>query len=263
MLNFGSGRAFPQTLSQAAAFSPPAHALYGVWDWDMGAWNRRTTANGRSVLMRSLAVTGPDAPQGLTVQSTQLLDRALFTNGQAASVMSVGSRTVDQTPVCWRGGPLCNAGAAAPSWGWRVGLTGLQEQVIYNPVMDDGLWVVSTTIPAIAAPLSCSAPTVAAGFTMALSADQGLAATQSYFIDPLNPATGASAGSSTNASASTLGTNQLAGISLGGVGTPSFLTYHNIKYLVTQTASGALSLNRLAVKVDDPFTKRMTWRELR
>ena len=266
VLNFGSGRKFPQTLTQAASFSAGGHALYGVWDWDMADWNQGAQSGrpqAQHAVVRSLPAHSADAPPSGILWPAQLHNRALFTNGQAANASSVGSRTVANTPVCWHGGPACASGSPAAAWGWQVDLPGPQEQVIYNSAIEDGLFVVSTTIPSVAAPLSCSAPTVAAGFTMALTADQGLAHHAPYFIDPLNPATGASGNGSGTNSGTTLGTSQLAGISLGGVGTPSFLVYNNIKYLVTQTASGALSLNRLAVKVNDPITKRVTWRQLR
>ena len=242
MLNFGTGLAYPQTLSQAPSLSAQNHALVGVWDWDMDGWN---TLGSRE--LRSLARSSPLAPPRLTMRLRNLQERTLFTDGRAASTASVGSRTVAEQALCWVGGALCTGNPLAPQFGWRLALPAPQEQVIYNPVVQDGLMVVSTTIPSVVQVFSCSPPKVATGFTMALTLDQGQAASTSYF-DPNAP---------TNAGL------RVIGVSLSAVGTPTFLVSGNLKYMVTQTSNGTPTLTQLKVPVDNPLTKRVTWRELR
>ncbi|MCU0218435.1 hypothetical protein, partial [Mycobacterium tuberculosis] len=43
MIDFGTGMKTPLTNSSPATFSSGVHALYGIWDWNMAAWNTRST----------------------------------------------------------------------------------------------------------------------------------------------------------------------------------------------------------------------------
>lgn len=44
MLDFGTGMKTPLTNTAPAAFSAGAHALYGIWDWNMADWNTKSTS---------------------------------------------------------------------------------------------------------------------------------------------------------------------------------------------------------------------------
>jgi type IV pilus assembly protein PilY1 len=224
IVSFGTGQQLPQTLSSAATYASGSQALYGIWDWNTSAWNAIAPATGQFL--------GLTAPQTITASYLQTQTIA------AASVVTTSpTRTVTSTPICWAGTTACTGTGA--KYGWTVALPSATEQVIYNPVFVNGVFVVNTTIPAVSQALSCNAQP-ASGWTMAVSVATGGATPKSFFLDsPL-----------------------ASGVSLDGVGTLTMLS--------TKTESVALFVdkdgNKQKLRIDPGATgvgSRVNWAQLR
>jgi type IV pilus assembly protein PilY1 len=198
VLNFGTGRATPQTLTAAAAYATGTHYMYGIWDWNMAAWNAASTTQ-----YASLA-----APQTFTSTDLQTQTMTTVTNGTGAYA---SYRTMTQNAVCWKGSTNCSSGNT--QFGWQVQLTGTNEQIIYNPVVSSGVLYFNTYIPGVDQALSCTS-TAASGYTMGISPETG-------------------AGVSAFADATTA-----AGVGVSATGTPSVVTSGANTFLVQQTVSG-------------------------
>jgi type IV pilus assembly protein PilY1 len=153
MVDFGTGRKIPQTTTNAAQYMASAGNLYGIWDWNMGAWNAKSSAAGQ--------LTSLPAPQSLTVSVLQ---------SQALTTPVAGVRDVTSNPVCWAGSSTCSSGNN--QFGWTIALPGAAEQVIFSPLMYQSAFLVNTTIPASYSTTSCTTATDT-GYTMAVSVATG------------------------------------------------------------------------------------------
>jgi type IV pilus assembly protein PilY1 len=207
---FGTGRQLPQTIVSAAAYASGTQSLYGVWDWDMAHWNSMAGAAAQYAQLT--------APQ--TVTSAGML--AQTTSTVAGSGVIASYRTVSVANVCWKNSPGCTSSNA--QFGWKMDLPASTEQVIYNPVIAYGMFIVNTTIPAISQALTCQQQP-ASGFTMAVRMGTGGAAPTSFFSDPNSNIVSASG-------------SIVSGIGLGATGTPSVVTADQQPYLVQQTSNG-------------------------
>ena len=254
ILNFGTGVQFPQTLTSASTFATGTQALYGIWDWNMAAWNALSSMN-----YASLA-----SPQTI---STSNLQTQTITNYSGGTTFS-GYRTVSQNSVCWAGSTTCSG--TNSQFGWQMSLPNTGEQIIYSPVIQNGGLFVNTTIPAVYQILSCTTQP-ASGFTMAVAPDTGGAPVSSYFATAaLNGGVSAPAGS------------VIAGLGLSGTGTPTFVTFAGKKsdgtgsvvkqFLIQQNASAGSSAGGGGNPPPPPppvdpvgksLGKRMTWIKLK
>jgi len=243
MLDFGTGQMQPQTITAAQSPNRQAQYLFGVWDWDMDGWNQQSIAH---VASQHAAVAG--VPTDLTLSPAQLQTQTISTHMAYANGAVHGVRSMTAHVVCWNGSATCSAPMSNNQFGWRALLPGSHEQVVYNPVIYDGMFVVSTLIPSVRTALSCDAAAPPSGFTMALTADQGKVAVTSYFA------------SATNNNAN-LG--MVAGIGLSAVGTPARITQGGRVYLVTQTSNGSPTLTVVNPPPSVQVLKRRTWIELR
>lgn len=186
IVSFGTGQQEPQTLTSAATFAAGAQALYGIWDWNLAAWNALAPATARYAIL--------SGPQTVTSSNLQV-QTVTATNASTTPA----TRTVSSLPICWAGTSSCSGTSA--QFGWTLPLPTSTEQVIYNPAFVDGVFVVNTVIPAVAHALSCSTQP-ASGWTMAIDVSTGGATPRSFFVDsPL-----------------------ASGISLNGVGSFTFLS---------------------------------------
>lgn len=236
LVSFGTGQIMPQTLTSSATPATGSQAIYGIWDWDMAAWNAKSGSQYTSL-------TGNQTVNTTTLQ-TQTATTLAYNNGNISGV-----RTVTQNAVCWKGSTTCSGGATNnPHYGWRLVLPGTNEQIVYNPVISDGLFLVNTTLPAVTQTLTCDAQP-ASGFTMAIAPETGGAPRSSYFGDATN---------------NVITTNGLvvAGIGLSGVGSPSIVSTDTKKYLATQTVSGVGSVTQVNPGANGKGG-RMTWIKLR
>ncbi len=236
LVDFGTGQQTPQTVSSAATYATSTQALYGIWDWDMSNWN---TLNPSS-LMASLTGTQTITTSNLRAQSV--------TSTQTAQSGNVnGYRTVSTYQVCWQGSSDCTSNNN--KYGWYLPLPSTQEQIIYSPILQQGAFVVNTTIPANNTPLNCNANTNF-GWTMAITPGGGAAFTQSFF------------GNSTNNFVNGSNGGQVSGIEVNAVGSPSVVYAGGNPYLVNQTSGGTGDVRQ----VNPPpgsLGARLNWQQIR
>ena len=213
MISFGTGQQLPQTLTSPTTYASGTQTLYGIWDWDMNAWNA----------LGSTPYATLTAPQSITTATlqTQTATDVAGSNGNIS-----GYRTVTQNKVCWSGSSTCGPLARSNTqYGWMLNLPDSSEQIIYNPTTAYGLFIVNTTIPATtSAALSCDY-VPPSGYTMAIAVDTGGSPKSSFFA------------SATNNYVSTNG-GIVSGIGLGATGTPSFVSFGGNTYMVFQTNAG-------------------------
>jgi type IV pilus assembly protein PilY1 len=248
IVNFGTGRMIPQSLTTNAQYASGPQYVFGIWDWDMKAWNALSA-------IQAVALTGP---QSITMSKLQTETITTVTSGTTTY------RTIDHNPVCWvvpeplDASSLCgSAGSPGTQFGWSMALPGSSEQIIFNPVLSpDGELVVNTFMPAPDSPLSCAAAANSTGFSMAVQPDTGNGLSNDTIGK--SGATGGFFTVNTNQ-----GNIQADGLQLNGTGIPWFLSSgqkgdHNATYLITQTASGAappIPINDHSIVAG----KRLTW----
>ncbi|MES2990526.1 MAG: PilC/PilY family type IV pilus protein [Pseudomonadota bacterium] len=167
IVSFGTGQQFPQTLTSAASYASGSQALYGIWDWNLGAWNAVAPATAKYA---SLVAPQTITAAGLTAQSV--------ISSNTASTPA--TRSVSSKPICWADMAVCTGISAR--YGWTLPLPSAAEQTVYNPTFVNGVFIVNTVIPGIDNPLSCNAQ-AAAGWTMAVSVANGGATPKSFFVN--------------------------------------------------------------------------------
>jgi len=226
MIDFGTGQVVtPLTNTSAATYASGAQALYGIWDWNMGdirtGWNSKGSVQYASLpALQTIVASGP----GANLQP------------QLITTTNVIYRSVSNTAVCFKGSTTCGAGASANNqFGWVLPLSvvpgsppnpAISEQVIFNPILELGIFIVNTTIPPTNSPTTCSS-TTPTGFTMAISPITGGSFPASVFAD--------STGSFNNLNISGVewnGTGSGEVVTSGGTGTVGSKVYY-----VTQTSS--------------------------
>jgi len=222
---FGTGQKVPMTTSASETYASGAQALYGIWDWDLAAWNAKSA----DTKLDSLT-----APQSVTISTLQ-----------AQSVTSTGTgtdgqtwRTVSKTAICWAGSNACKTGNT--KFGWTLPLPTSTEQVVFNPNVQNDLFLVNTIVPATQQILTCSS-TPASGFTMFVQIGIGGA----------TPSKGGDNGT---------GIDDVAGFNGGGVGTPSVVNDNGQDYIVQQTPDGAEASKLPKTSASG---KRMNWTKIR
>ena len=249
MLDFGTGEIFPQTLTTAETpASTSTQYLFGIWDWDMSAWN--TLAAGAPYV--SLARNATGVPSTYTVTTSMLQTQTITTYSSYSSGNISGVRTLTNNKVCWNNSTTCTPSTANTQFGWQIALTGgtssNPEQLIYNPTLQYGLVLFDTTIPGVPQVLSCTAQ-LPTGYTMAMQPDTGGATSVSFF------------GSATSNYVTANG-QVISGVGLGAVGSVSFVTSSNVPYIIASDAAG----NKKILPVNTNAAgkgKRLTWRKLR
>jgi type IV pilus assembly protein PilY1 len=288
LVEFGTGQQTAFTNNSAATYSTAQQYLIGVWDWNLsggsttpvaGAWNAIS-----SVQYASLPISGTAVPSPLS-GFTNLQAQSITGNFNAAFATSSTScttgsacatndfyRTISNTTVCWAGGTAtCGSGQSATQFGWDLPLSlgcpnsvdpngialstacqsssQIYEQVIFNPTLQDGAFIVNTTIPPTTSVAQCSS-TTAGGWTMAINPATGGAFTNSFF------------GATSNHTFLDAGNEPISGIALSGTGSPAVVVQGSSTYMVTQTVSGTGAI----VQMNPPGGTtggRITWIEKR
>lgn len=231
MVGFGTGRKIPLTNNSPATFASGTQDLYGVWDWNMTAWNAAATTTYAS-LPATASGTGLTSPY--TVAKSNLQQQT-FTIHAVTNV-----RDGSGTPVCWQGSASCGSGNN--KFGWYADLPGTSEQILYNPVLFRSAFLVDSTVPANNVLTSCSTSTDT-GFTYAVSIVDG-----SVF---------------TNAFPKYHNDSIAAGVPENATGTPNVVTTpEGTVALVYQTISGVPSAQQITLP-SNTKAKRLTWVELR
>ncbi|HEX7325120.1 MAG TPA: PilC/PilY family type IV pilus protein [Rhodanobacteraceae bacterium] len=246
MVFFGTGQQTPATTTQGIQYTTGEQTFYGIWDWDMAAWNKLSKTD-----YASLSGTQSFTRANLLAQTTQPPPDSNDPDHRYLS---------NQTNVCWKGDPTTtqcsSAGQAMDQYGWMFDLPdtgpatgelkGQQEQIIFNPTFIDGAVVVNTAIPPEISAAQCNAGTQS-GFTMAFDPANGGGFAQGFFPDKGGGYSG--------------GTATVGGTLLKGVGTPTSVQYGGKSYLVTQTITGAAVLIPTNPPVENR-PSRVSWREL-
>jgi type IV pilus assembly protein PilY1 len=248
MVLFGTGQKFPITNASATTYASGTQSLYGVWDWNMSAWNSLST----SVQYASLAAaaTGLGGTNGTVGQAN--LQYQTVTINAATQDREIRANAT----ICWMGQSGCGSSGM---FGWYLNLPGGQEQVIFNPGLVAQAVTVNTIVPAPNSPISCSSQNDQ-GFTYVLSAMTGGAFNQVF----LPPSEAQNPGVNTNQAyldqhAIAIQTNATGAsfIVYNGAGTP---------YLVFQTNQNAGPNHTGPLAMNMPTNtigRRLSWAELR
>ena len=239
LIEFGTGQRTQITNAASESFLNGTQTLYGVWDWNLSAWNALSQSTQYATVASS--ATGLASPFTLG-----------FANLTAQTLTPLSNGTVNGTnaTVCWAGTASCTTGNT--SFGWYATLPGSSEQIIFNPVFFQGAMLVNSTIPAVNTATSCTINTDT-GFTYALNVANG-GVFNNAFPTFTNPTTNIStpvsnptaAGVETNATGSVYVVNTVEGKS-------------NIVY---QTVSGTPGSQQVILP-STVAAKRLTWVELR
>ncbi len=163
LVEFGTGQRTQLTNTTPVQYASAAQSLYGIWDWNMTAWNSMSTAT-----YASLAATG--AATGLSSPYTLGNSNLTYQTLSPANTSGVVEGTNVQ--VCWQGTTTCTGTSSNKSYGWYANLPGTQEQIIYNPVFYNGAIVVNSTVPANNIATTCT-NNLDSGYTYALSVANG------------------------------------------------------------------------------------------
>jgi type IV pilus assembly protein PilY1 len=276
LVEFGTGQQTAFTNNSAATYLQSQQYLMGVWDWNMASWNTSsalqfaslpsgTVAAPTSSTAGTAAIAGLSQLQGQTFQTYDATGAA--SSQTSTSATNGYYRTVSNSTVCWAGTTGCTGAAA--QYGWSLALAwgyanindpsfpttgtstaaqGVYEQVIFNPTLQLGAFIVNTTIPPTTNLAQCSS-TLPGGWTMAINPATGGAFTNSVFADA-------------NHNFLNIGSAAVSGIALSGTGSPSVVTAGTNTFIVTQTTSGSGTIQQANLPGANSG-KRVTWIEKR
>jgi type IV pilus assembly protein PilY1 len=174
MVLFGTGQKIPLSNSSPATYATATQSLYGVWDWNLTAWNTL------SPTAQYAALTATQA--GLTTMTQSNLQYQTVTINTTTQDRDIASNAT----ICWTGQTGCTGSAG--KFGWYLNFPGTQEQVVFNPELVEQAITVNTIVPAVNTPTSCTVLSDS-GFTYVLSALTG-GAFNEVFLPPdeqINP----------------------------------------------------------------------------
>jgi type IV pilus assembly protein PilY1 len=167
LVSFGTGQRTQFTNAAPVAYQSGTQSLYGVWDWNMSSWNGKSTTQYAS--LNAPPATGIAAPY--TLKQANLLQQTFVLNAD-----NVTRDVSSSTPICWAGSSC----TTSSQFGWYLNLVGAQEQIVFNPELLQGVFLVNSSIPANNQALGCST-NLDTGFTYALSIASGTAV-PNFFI---------------------------------------------------------------------------------
>ena len=225
MVMFGTGQKTQATATTPDTYATGTQSVYGIWDWDMSAWNNGTTTTfGGDIPASGTIYSSLTAPQTVTRSDLQSQTATTLSTTPPAGSPVLGYRTSSANNVCWNGSSSCSTGNN--QYGWYLDLPSTHEQVVYNPVFDNGALVLNTTIPpSTSSTSSCTASTTT-GWTMSFNVATGGSFPQSFFQNSSGVFTVGSGGSS------------ISGIQLNGVGAPGLVSVGSQQSTYFQTSTG-------------------------
>jgi type IV pilus assembly protein PilY1 len=229
IVNFGTGQEVAMTPVSATSYAAGPQALYGIWDWDMTAWN--------SLSKMSLAALSPGTYGG-AITTSNLTTQTVTQSGTLETDTNV--------TVCWYGATLCGSGNT--SLGWTISLRGSGEQVIYNPTVWQGVLQLNTTIPSTSTILSCSIQ-LPTGWTMFINPATGGPFTTSPFLG-------------SNGQPMTVGGLPVSGMQTNGTGSITNIDVGSSHFWVTDTSNGQ-PVTGAEQAPPSGTGHRVTWSELR
>ena len=237
VIGFGTGKKNPFTSSSASTYATGTQSMYGIWDWDMSAWNTLSNVTLKALTPAEMAAIPINTP----LVSSNLLANALDSSTQS-------TRNLIRSNVCWQGGNSCTSNNN--QFGWKFNFPANNEQIIYNPKFQNGILNVNTTIPAVTAgPSACSQP-LPKGWSMGFDMASGGGTVQNIYAD------------NTGAFVVANGSSSINGIMLNAVGTPYIIAVGSQQYLVNNTVTGDASLWRINLQ-GGVTVKRLTWEQVR
>lgn len=232
-VDFGTGEQLPfGTNPNSNTYASAGQALYGIWDGHMAAWNSMVSVAHQFDSFPA-TVTGSSGTQtigqGYLVKASDLLTQTTTNIVTNPSSGTLPYRQISSTIPCWADGPnTCSNYGADGQYGWTYSLLtsststtigSSPEQVVANPIVEQGAFVVNTYIAQSQEACTTSNPT---GWTIAINAATGAALPQSYFVNNI-----------------TIGGVPLneSGVLTGATGSPSFVSTSSGTFLVTNTSS--------------------------
>jgi type IV pilus assembly protein PilY1 len=239
MLYFGSGEKFPITNSAPQSYQSGTQSFYGIWDWNLSAWNALNSAQYASMTAAAVGtLTSLASPY--TLSTSNLVRQTLSTDASGDRSESVTN------PVCWAGSSTCTPATSNTKFGWYFNFPGTNtafstttyEQSIYNPEIQSTAVIFNSVLPAVDSPLSCST-----------DLDQGF----TYKVSALN---GGPTGQFCTASGAC--NSQWVGIPTNGTGTPYYVDGN----LISPTTNGGNVVTPITLP-NDIVGSRLTWTELR
>ncbi len=184
MIAFGTGQKFPFTNTGSTSFATGTQALYGIWDWAMANWNSKSTTQYAALAPTSTGLSSYTLTYANLQEQQFTVNTSGCTSGTSgtSSTSSCGDRDIAANAVvCWQGSSACSG--TNNQFGWYVDLPGtgstgteaatqLPEQIVFNPELVDGAFVVNSTIPPSNTLLSCTTA-AQTGYTYALQVLSG------------------------------------------------------------------------------------------
>lgn len=258
MLYFGTGQKFPLTNTSAVSYKTGTQYFYGVWDWNMSAWDAHNSSQFASLSASTVGtLTSLTSPYSLSYSNLQ---------SQTVSIdATTGDRYVSTTnPVCWAGTSTCSGGSSAnKSFGWYLSLPGTNtaystttyEQVVYNPMIVSTAVVFNSILPAVDSPLMCT-PDHDKGWTYALDVRTG-GPVPNFFVNPGTSTT------TNNLSTLTIGYEGDASGSSSEIDTTNSSTGATNSWLIFQSTSGGPGTPIQIQPGANISGSRQTWIELR
>jgi type IV pilus assembly protein PilY1 len=264
MVEFGTGDVAAQSISSSIQYGGGQQTIYGVWDWDVG---QTAPTTGYAGLIGSSSAPGSSSSSTTIINYSQL-EAQTITNQTSATNSGTGQgyRTLSSNAICFAGTSCTTTSgtttttSAGTQFGWLLNLPGYNglpspgvggtnqtEQVIYSPVETEGAFIVNTVVPANNSPTSCTVQS-ALGWTMALNPGTGGALPESFFAN-------------SSGQFVTLDNASVGGIALNATGSPSVVTANNLPYLVSQTSTGAGTINPINPP-NGGKTLRLTWQQI-
>ena len=240
LVSFGTGQYTPIGNTTPASYVTGTHSMYGVWDYDMTAWNALAAHDYVAV----------NAPQ--TINSTNLQTQTLVPLG--SGLVGLTSNAVAWCPT-GSATNVCNATSKA--MGWTVNLSPINStvtnsQVVYNPFFAGGAIVNNVATPPSGNVKTCNANSPR-GETIGFNPLTGGAFANAFIAD-----------SSGNFNSVTIAgvVYVVMGAETGAVGIGSEVRTANKTAIISGGTSGVGT--GVNIQPNSSISgKRLTWRELR
>ncbi|HEX4376345.1 MAG TPA: PilC/PilY family type IV pilus protein [Steroidobacteraceae bacterium] len=229
MVAFGTGEKYPLTNTNGTSYQTGTQSMYGFWDWDMDGWNNLNPALPYATLSYAKETS---CVAGLTLTSNNVVNQTVFEDASGVR------HELNPAAVIWPTPASCTGA----KFGWEIDLPDSQEQIVFQPQFQAGMFDVNSLTPAKSTLLSCK-----------IVGDGGA----SYAVSMLTGTPGS--GYFQNYS------NDTIGLPTNGSGTSAVVTDSQSEghtWLVMQTDSG----QGTTVAINPPVnldTYRITWKQMR
>jgi type IV pilus assembly protein PilY1 len=179
IINFGTGKRTQFTNTSAATYAPGTQSVYGVWEWNMSAWNALSVAQYASLTQAQFkTATSISSPYTLTYSNLQQQTFSAATTSATSLEVPV---TTSNTAFTYES---CSTTCTAGKFGWYANFVstqgatnssgvGLTEQMVSAPSVQGQGLLFNSTIPANYSLLSCSSPDVDKGVLYLISPSTG------------------------------------------------------------------------------------------